>query len=231
MPCGQRSPVMISDMIELPLQRHLNPIFATPVVVYPWPDSALLNMGLADVVLEAERADRGLRRSNVGGWHSDLDFLGASSDSITALRQRVVEMIMAVTATFLNDSNGDRAFNYVIEGWANVVRNGQYASAHNHPKCHWSGVYYVSSGQPEPPEAPNGRLELIDPRAGANLMLAGSKLEERHLIDPTPGVMVLFPSWLQHFVHPFFGQGERISIAFNAVTSETETTRRGPTAR
>ena len=52
-------------------------------------------------------------------------------------------------------------------------------------------------------------------------MLAGSKLEERHLIDPTPGLMVLFPSWLQHFVHPFFGKGERISIAFNAMTAET----------
>jgi hypothetical protein len=51
-------------------------------------------------------------------------------------------------------------------------------------------------------------------------MHAGSKLEERPLIDPIPGVMVLFPSWLQHFVHPFFGKGERISIAFNVVTTE-----------
>jgi hypothetical protein len=29
------------------------------------------------------------------------------------------------------------------------------------------------------------------------------------------GMMVLFPSWLYHFVNPFFGDGERISIAFN----------------
>ena len=27
--------------------------------------------------------------------------------------------------------------------------------------------------------------------------------------------MLVFPSWHQHMVHPFFGTGERISIAFN----------------
>lgn len=213
---------MLSGMTGIPLQQHLALTFATPVVVYPWPDSALLNLALTDVVLAAERAGGGLQRSNVGGWHSGLDFLSAPAGPVAALRQRIVEMIMAITATFARPGDGERAFNYAFEGWANVVRNGQYASAHNHPKCQWSGVYYVSSGQPDPPQAPNGRLELIDPRAGANLMLAGSKLEERHLIDPTPGLMVLFPSWLQHFVHPFFGKGERISIAFNAMTAETE---------
>jgi uncharacterized protein (TIGR02466 family) len=212
---------MLSGMIGTPLHQHLVLTFATPVVVYPWPDSEVLNLALTDVVLQAERTSRGLQRSNVGGWHSGLDFLDAPVGPIAELRQRIVDMIMAVSATFVRPGAGDHAFNYSFEGWANVIRNGQYASVHNHPKCQWSGVYYVSSGQPQPAEAPNGRLELIDPRAGANLMLAGSKLEERPLIEPTPGVMVLFPSWLQHLVHPFFGKGERISIAFNVMTAET----------
>jgi uncharacterized protein (TIGR02466 family) len=207
-------------MTGIPLHQHLVLTFATPVVVYPWPDSAELNLALTDVVLQAERAGRGLQRSNVGGWHSGLGFLDAPAGPIAELRQRIVEMIKAVSATFVRPGAGDQAFSYSLFGWANVIRNGQYASVHSHPKCQWSGVYYVSSGQPEPAEAPNGRLELIDPRAGANLMHAGSKLEERPLIDPIPGVMVLFPSWLQHFVHPFFGKGERISIAFNVVTTE-----------
>jgi len=208
-------------MTHLPLQQHMAMAFATPVVLYPWPDSVLLNLALTDVVLAAERAGRGVIRSNVGGWHSELDFLSAPAGPVAALRQRIVDMIMSVTAVFARPGDGERAFNYAFEGWANVVRNGQYASVHNHPKCQWSGIYYVSAGQPEPDEHPNGRLELMDPRAGANLMLAGTTLEERHLIAPVPGLMVLFPSWLQHFVHPYFGKGERISIAFNAVTAET----------
>ncbi|MBT5648726.1 MAG: hypothetical protein HOJ41_12770, partial [Rhodospirillaceae bacterium] len=35
------------------------------------------------------------------------------------------------------------------------------------------------------------------------------------LIDPEPGKMILFPSWMEHAVHPFYGTGQRISIAAN----------------
>ena len=35
--------------------------------------------------------------------------------------------------------------------------------------------------------------------------------------------MIVFPAWLNHLVHPFFGDGERISIAFNIVTTEIPT--------
>jgi hypothetical protein len=31
-----------------------------------------------------------------------------------------------------------------------------------------------------------------------------------------PGQLVIFPSYLQHEVFPFFGDGERITVAFNA---------------
>ena len=30
-----------------------------------------------------------------------------------------------------------------------------------------------------------------------------------------PGMMVIFPRWLYHYVNPVHGKGERISIAFN----------------
>ena len=110
-----------------------------------------------------------------------------------------------------------------MDGWANVSRNGDYNSAHNHPNCLWSGIYYVAAGTPEPDTQFNGRLELLDPRAGANMMyLADTLLHARYLITPTPGLMILFPSWLNHLVHPFFGTGERISIAFNIMTSEAK---------
>ena len=38
------------------------------------------------------------------------------------------------------------------------------------------------------------------------------KLEALH---PEPGVVYLFPSWLQHVVYPFKGPGTRLSIATN----------------
>ena len=34
-------------------------------------------------------------------------------------------------------------------------------------------------------------------------------------VPPEACLMLLFPSWLYHYVNTFHGQGERISIAFN----------------
>ena len=34
-------------------------------------------------------------------------------------------------------------------------------------------------------------------------------------IMPEPGKLLLFPSWMQHTVYPFFGQGERRTVAGN----------------
>jgi predicted 2-oxoglutarate/Fe(II)-dependent dioxygenase YbiX len=36
-----------------------------------------------------------------------------------------------------------------------------------------------------------------------------------HHVHFRPGQLILFPSWLIHEVLPFYGQGERITIAFN----------------
>jgi len=82
-------------------------------------------------------------------------------------------------------------------------------------------AYYVRAGEPDPDTEFNGRLELIDPRAGTSALAPeNTMLRGRYLITPTPGLMVLFPSWLNHCVHPFFGRGARISIAFNSTTAE-----------
>jgi hypothetical protein len=35
------------------------------------------------------------------------------------------------------------------------------------------------------------------------------------LIRPQPGTMLVFPAWIEHSVHPFYGEGHRISIAVN----------------
>jgi hypothetical protein len=45
-------------------------------------------------------------------------------------------------------------------------------------------------------------------------------LDGRYLIDPAPGLMIVFPSWLKHMVHPYYGTGERISVAFNVEVEE-----------
>ena len=40
-----------------------------------------------------------------------------------------------------------------------------------------------------------------------------------YAFDLQPGQLVLFPSWVQHQVMPFYGEGERITVAFNCAMS------------
>lgn len=103
-----------------------------------------------------------------------------------------------------------------ITAWVNINRQGSYNVVHNHPENHLSGVYYVDIGEPDPAHPMSGMFEFHDPRpAAAAMPLPGFDFGSKFLVRPTAGVMLVFPSWHLHMVHPFFGTGERISIAFN----------------
>ena len=41
-------------------------------------------------------------------------------------------------------------------------------------------------------------------------------------VKPEVGVMLVFPNWLKHAVMPFFGEGERRSMAMNWNVTDTE---------
>jgi hypothetical protein len=47
-------------------------------------------------------------------------------------------------------------------------------------------------------------------------------------VTPEVGMLVLFPSWHLHAVHPYHGETERISIAFNARITGTKVADRPP---
>jgi hypothetical protein len=62
----------------------------------------------------------------------------------------------------------------------------------------------------------NGRIELRDPRPAASYArMPGFTCGQPMLIKPQPGMMLVFPAWIEHGVHPFQGEGRRISIAIN----------------
>ena len=66
--------------------KHVLPVFVTPVVNYQWPDSDELNTQLREYVLELEKSEQSTNKSNVGGWHSSLDFLASETPATAPLR-------------------------------------------------------------------------------------------------------------------------------------------------
>ena len=41
-------------------------------------------------------------------------------------------------------------------------------------------------------------------------------------LQPMVGRQLMFPSWMQHMVYPFFGEGERRTVAANLNCWQTE---------
>ncbi|MBW9260547.1 MAG: 2OG-Fe(II) oxygenase family protein [Candidatus Thiodiazotropha sp. (ex. Lucinisca nassula)] len=202
-------------MSSLDLSDNILPVFVTPVVNYLWPNSADLNAELQAYILECEKSEKGLSKSVVGGWHSELDMLARDAAPIAQLRERLWVFTQALLKQF---SQSGETFNFRIEGWGNVLRHGQYHSMHAHPNATWSGCYYVNGNDEVEDQPFSGRFELIDPRPAASLNYAeSSNLYGRFLLNPNPGQMIVFPSWMQHQVHPYFGDGERITVAFNVL--------------
>jgi hypothetical protein len=69
--------------------------------------------------------------------------------------------------------------------------------------------------------AGNGVTRLYGPPfnalGGAFVDLGNAYLQPPHQdIEPVPGQLVLFPSWLAHQAMPYDGDKERIIISFNA---------------
>lgn len=204
-----------------PIRDCIEMIYPTPVVLHRWPDSGELNRALTEIVLAAERdSPASTGRSNVGGWHSDPGFVRREDPPIRDLAQRIQSLVREATGAMM--APGKHRFS--LEGWANVLRRGQYNSVHVHPNSTWSGVYYVTGNPPPEPGQGvaefSGKIEFLDPRPAASATYAVENImQRRSMLNPDAGTMLLFPSWLQHQVHPYFGPGTRISIAFNVVVA------------
>lgn len=111
-----------------------------------------------------------------------------------------------------------------LHGWANVNRFGDYHDLHNHPHAYLSGTYYVevppeSASEPLPGRGDRrpGAISFYDPRPQANMTaIAGDpQIEAEYTLRPEAGMILLWPAFLHHFVHPNLAKAERVSISFN----------------
>ena len=106
---------------------------------------------------------------------------------------------------------------FLVTGmWVNLRPPGTQHPAHTHPNNYLSGTYYVT--------APAGGDAIVfrDPRVETNIIAPQfseqTDLNAREIMVPVkPGMLVMFPSWLPHFVPPNQGNVDRISISFNVM--------------
>ncbi|WP_205480919.1 TIGR02466 family protein [Sphingomonas arenae] len=99
--------------------------------------------------------------------------------------------------------------------WVNLLRGGGHHSAHIHPHSIISGTLYVEV----PPGT--GAIRFEDPRLPMMMAAptrhedAPEELQPFVTVQPRPGLILLWESWLRHEVLPGTGRAERLSISFN----------------
>jgi uncharacterized protein (TIGR02466 family) len=176
-----------------------------------------LNQKLSDLVLEEINQEMGLnkeaRHSNIGGWHSKRDLhakLGNGTVSGDLLLQLFASfsaaMMEYIKASGLGNTiqliGTDYDWDYT-GAWFNVAFQGSYNAPHTHPGSQISAAYYIRN-EDSPKEHPfSGRIDFIHENLTTSFF-------------PKAGDLILFPSDMLHWVHPYYGSGLRICLSFNA---------------
>src|SRR5262249_35276346 len=172
--------------------------------------------GLAHKLMEDDR--NATRRTNFGGWHYAFDFFELQEPLVGEFRDIMKQHVQAFLNHFRPEERKKKD-EFVLRGWINVNREGDFNVLHCHPGSFLSATYYVKV----PASMKGGEIYFRDPRGPTVAMYETPGIELPWVgsgvgipFSPAGSHLLIFPSWLEHRVEPFRGDGERISIAFNA---------------
>jgi len=101
----------------------------------------------------------------------------------------------------------------ITDMWATILKHGENHPPHTHSNNFLSGVFYVNS------DAETGII-FQDPRPAADVLVPRKKTktqENSNLLSypSNQNRLILFPSWLLHWVPINKSKRDRISISFN----------------
>jgi uncharacterized protein (TIGR02466 family) len=171
---------------------------------------------MTDLCRKFVKDDKGRNISNRGGYQSnDIDL----SNKLFADFFANIEF----HATGFASSVLKVETQFMHNAWININNFGDYNVIHNHPYSHISGVYYLKT----PKDC--GRLVLQNSakdvlqyyEVDAGIKQRNQYNSQEFVLEPEPGKLYLFPSWINHYVQPNRNRNEeRISIAFNTGTKQ-----------
>ena len=151
-----------------------------------------------------------------GGFQTREDLLQRDHPGIAALKPHIFSAVQDYAGLLIRQelSRPPQKVDFALWGWAVIYKAGHTQGLHVHPNANVSGVYYVTAPSVALDPGDAGKISFYDPRPRATMAQLPFQVT-RQRIAPVPGDMYLFPSWLEHSVSAFQGEGTRICIAFN----------------
>tara|TARA_X000000368_G_scaffold412771_1_gene399693 strand:+ start:578 stop:1168 length:591 start_codon:yes stop_codon:yes gene_type:complete len=185
--------------------------FSTPIWASKIDDYEKVNDEMLAYILNLQEKDpTGVIKSNFKGWHSkDFNMKDLSPiNFISAIKNNL--------NTLLSDMDWDLNIQSVkiSSMWAIINEKGAWNQKHQHSNSDISAAYYVTAHEG------CGDIVFYDPRPARVYKQPIAKSPNKlngtvNAIKPEAGMLVLFPSYLDHSVNPNMSDKKRIVISFN----------------
>ena len=163
---------------------------------------------------------------------AQLDF-----DLTDDVGKTIKTILNQVGTSFLKQGYDRDASADVIQCWVNRSFAGDYNPYHDHGVQTMAGLSgFLWLKVPDCIAEKESNLSSINNASGGvdgftQLVWGNSTMRDvlqlrpitEDYIKPEVGTMLIFPNWLKHAVMPFYGEGERRSMAFNWNVHDSET--------
>jgi uncharacterized protein (TIGR02466 family) len=157
--------------------------------------------GMKDEIYRLTSVPSSIKKSNYGGWQSEVRL------HENAVFRPLTDYIGAVCAQVFKVKGAK-----LHQMWACINKRNDQNLIHSHTNNYnLSGVYYLNVPRD------SGEIVFRDPRPGANqapYRLFKDDGDSEYLM-PFDGLVILFPSYMEHFVLPNRSDGDRISMSFD----------------
>jgi len=185
--------------------------FSTPIWVSKIDNYENLNVNMLSYINDLQNKDpQGIIKSNFNGWHSKNFNLKEDMPA------KFISSISKNINTALNDMGWDLTSQYIkiTNMWSIINEEGAFNQKHHHSNSDISAAYYVSAHDE------CGDIVFYDPRPARvyknPIAKSPNKLNATiNSVKPENGLLVLFPSYLEHSVNPNLSNKKRVVISFN----------------
>ena len=185
--------------------------FSTPIWVSKIDNHEDLNVDMLSYIKDLQNKDpQGIIKSNFNGWHSKNFNLKEDMPA------KFISSISKNINTAMNDMGWDLTSQFIkiTNMWSIINEEGAFNQKHHHSNSDISAAYYVSAYDE------CGDIVFYDPRPARvyknPIAKSPNKLNATiNSVKPENGLLVLFPSYLEHSVNPNLSNKKRVVISFN----------------
>jgi len=209
-------------------------LWPTPVFIYKYRDWPYDKKSLLNVIDSEEQKRTSDIQSGVaqtvktrGLKESDFDFLKKTSEY--PILNKFVEFFNEAIADVVTNALPTESPYYkveektvtpkIFESWYHKTNNGGAHGLHCHPGSSWAGIFYVNTPACDI-KTNNGvnRFHNVNSLYGpGDLGSHWWNSPSIMAIPPEEGTLVMFPAWTYHEATPYYGDEDRVVIAFNSV--------------